>query len=88
MKYGSEWDGKLYSYIKTTDIVKHSLNIIDLIEVGDVVKVKDNDWVRILYADDKDMLDAIIEDILEKNYKLLSILTKEQYNQNCYKVEE
>ncbi|MBQ3413978.1 MAG: hypothetical protein IJH39_01225 [Clostridia bacterium] len=30
---GSEWDGKLYSIIKTTDIVKHSKNIIDLIQV-------------------------------------------------------
>ena len=34
---GSEWDGKLYSTIKTTDILKHSFNIIDLIEVGDFV---------------------------------------------------
>lgn len=34
---GSEWDGKLYSIIKTTDIVKHSKDIIDLIEKNDYV---------------------------------------------------
>lgn len=34
---GSEWDGKLYSIIKITDIVKHSVDLIDLLEVGDFV---------------------------------------------------
>lgn len=34
---GSDWDGKEYGIIKTTDIVKHSKDIIDLIEVGDYV---------------------------------------------------
>lgn len=37
---GSDWEGKEYSIIKTTDIVKHSKNIIDLIEEGDYVNGK------------------------------------------------
>lgn len=37
---GSDWDGKWYSYIKTTDIVKHSKQLIDLIEYRDLIKFK------------------------------------------------
>lgn len=33
----SDWDGEWYGTIKTTAILKHSTNIIDLIEVGDYV---------------------------------------------------
>lgn len=29
---GEDWDGKCYGFIKTTEILKHSPNIIDLIE--------------------------------------------------------
>lgn len=35
---GSDWEGKEYSIIKTTDIIKHSKNIIDLIEVRRLYK--------------------------------------------------
>ena len=34
---GWEWDGKLYSIIKTTDILNHSFKPINLIEAGDYV---------------------------------------------------
>lgn len=42
-KYGYEtgeidWDGKHYGIIKTTDILKHSRNIINLIEVRRLCK--------------------------------------------------
>ena len=82
---GSDWDGKEYSIIKTTDIVKHSKNIIDLLEIGDFVNgsyifetgnaIDGEKWVhtvvgRILY-----------------NSEIKAILTKEQYENNCYEVE-
>lgn len=89
MKYGSEWDGKLYSYIKTTDILKHSKNIIDLIEVGDYVNGRKieriNDYGEHKRADfnlDFDDCDAVY------NEDIKTILTKEQYEQNCYRLEE
>lgn len=85
---GSDWDGKWYSYIKTTEILKHSKNILDLIEVGDIVEVLDIDWVRVMNIDDEDFLELFKEDIKKGDWKLQAILTKEQYNQNCYKVEE
>lgn len=93
---GSEWDGKLYSTIKTTDIIKHSKNIIDLIEVGDyvngdeVVTVygydedgNDKDGLGICEVDDDYAYYTYLEDI-----DIKTILTKEQYEASCYKVKE
>lgn len=90
---GSDWDGKEYGIIKTTDIVKHSKDIIDLIEVGDYV----NGYKVI--SIDQDVIDDKIDCIeldLNNNYQynfiairqIKSILTHEQYEANCYKVKE
>ena len=57
--------------------VKHSKNIIDLIEVGDFVN---NEYMS-------HSVDIYVRFIRDKN-KIKTILTKEQYMQNCYKVEE
>lgn len=77
-----------YTYSKR-DIVKHSPNLIDLIEVGDIVNKqiintisKDNEeniivWHCGFYGDD---------DVGFKNKDIQTILTKEQYEQNCFKV--
>lgn len=88
---GSEWDGKLYSYIKTTDILKHSKNIIDLIEVGDFV----NGYTIITVNYEEQYITTLfVNNFGEKAIKVLqdtdikTILTKEQYNQNCYRLEE
>lgn len=63
-------------------IVKHSNNIIDLIEIGDILRVFDNlseteEKVNIF---DDEMLKAVKEDIKDNNYKILSILTHEQFS--------
>ena len=63
-------------------IVKHSKNIIDLIEIGDILRVFDNlseteEKVNIF---DDEMLKAVKEDIKDNNYKILSILTHEQFS--------
>lgn len=83
----SQWftmlqNGTLYT-TATKAIVKHSKNIIDLIEVGDYVNGK---YVKEInqYKDGKSII-ALIGIIDEKNIK--SILTHEQYNANCYKVK-
>ena len=81
---GSDWAGKEYSIIKTTDIVKHSKNIIDLIEYGDyvnghlVLKVEEDGF---LLVDDKGYTH-----LAPINIK--SIVTKEQFAQREYKVKE
>jgi hypothetical protein len=75
------------------NIVKHSKQLIDLIEVKDVIKYRiDNisttletkGYVEgIVDISDEEMLQKIKSD---KNYHILEILTKESYMANCYKV--
>lgn len=62
-------------------------NIIDLIEVGDIVHIKDVLHEDITYIWSEDYLKALKEDI-QNGIKLVSILTKEQIQSIEYKVEE
>lgn len=75
------------------DIVNHSKQPIDLIEVKDVIKYRINNisttletkgYVEgIVDISDEEMLQRIKND---KNYEVLEILTHQQYMANCYKV--
>lgn len=67
--------------------LKHSKNIIDLVEVGDIVHIKDVLHEDITYIWSEDYLKALKEDI-QNGIKLVSILTKEQMQSIEYKVEE
>lgn len=70
-------------------IAKHSKNIIDLIEVGDLVETEDEfGIIRIYYIDENEMIQAIKEDLALNNFKIKSILTHEQYKNNAYRLEE
>lgn len=74
-------------YITETSFIKHSFNITDLIEVGDIVFIQDvlnNDFV---YVYDEEMLKAVREDI-EEGLQITEILTHEQYKANCYKINK
>ena len=75
-----------YTYVEETDIIKHSKNIIDLIEYGDILEIflNDNKIDRVVVYGD--VLQAIHDDFIAEDIK--SILTHEQYEQNCYKVVE
>ena len=75
------------------NIVKHRKQLIDLIEVGDIIKYRiDNisttletkGYIKgIVDISDEEMLQRIKSD---KNYNILEILTREQYMANCFKV--
>ena len=74
-----------YQYSDNT-IIKHSKNIIDLIEVGDYVNgqlVRDIVDDYTLIVPDKD---GYYEEITIDEIK--TILTKELFEANCYKVKE
>lgn len=84
-------------HILIRDIVKHSKNIIDLIEVGDIVKVyvfadisdDDSEAVETYYRIESKYEITELKESVKMNYsKILSILTHEMYEQNCYKVGE
>lgn len=70
-------------------IVKHSKQLIDLIENKDVLKVRIDKEIM-LFGMDEDTSDIkykeLIENIENGEYELLEILTHEQFEANCYKV--
>ena len=80
------------------NVIKHSKNIIDLIEVGDIIKINKGKY-EVIYDESLDKLGVLIpnRDCLEirhsslehifTKYEDITILTKEQYMQNCYTVE-
>lgn len=82
---------KLWKYYEEENIVKHSKQLIDLIEVGDFVN-----GYKVISVDYDVMNDTTecIELDLNSNYQynfisirqIKTILTKEQYMPNCYKV--
>lgn len=87
-------DGKVYDRrIKDKNIVKHSKNLIDLIEVGDIV----NNYIVLDVMEDLETGEIHLE--MPSSFpkkgscaiyadEIETILTHEQYMQNCYKVEE
>lgn len=76
-----------YYFEKGECIVKHSKNIIDLIEVGDIVEIFDVLNEDVIYIWNEEMLKALKEDI-KNGIGIRRILTHEQYEANCYKVKE
>lgn len=70
-------------------IVKHSKQLIDLIENKDVLKVRIDKTIMV-FGMDEDTSDIkykeLIENIENGEYELLEILTHEQFEANCYKV--
>ena len=78
-----------YNYYNEKEIVKHSKQLIDLIEVGDIVKDKYNKYEVAFVKYDKiycnyyNLADSLIT-LREQDIK--AILTKESYMANCYKV--
>lgn len=80
-------------YIHDLDIIKSSKNIIDLIEEGDYVN--GNKVIRIetsSYPEDKNVNIIVCcgDDDYYSYYNedIKTILTKEQYENNCYKVDD
>ena len=67
------------------DIVKHSKNLVDLIEVGDIVNKEE--ILEVIKQNGKIYL---MTSYCPQNYikhEIKDILTHEQYMQNCYTVE-
>ena len=85
-------DGKVYERrVRDKDIIKHSKNIIDLIENGDILKVKTDENEIVYIGIDENTIDISYKELLDEikqRYKLLEILTHEQYETNCYSLEE
>lgn len=67
------------------EIIKSSPNIIDLVEVGDVIRYKD-EYGNVLIRDVHNSV--VMYDIKFKNIEVLSIVTKEQFSSMEYKIHD
>ncbi len=83
--------GKIFKYSKgraylgkDNKIVKHSKNIINLIEVGDYVNGEQIDFI----TNKGDLLIRDNVNFFDKYKGIKTILTKEQFEQNLYKFYE
>lgn len=79
-------------YVSEYDVLKASYNIIDILEIGDIISFyEDIDNYKKQYVigmPDLITLDEIKDKITNDNIRLVSILTKEQFEQMAYKVGE
>ena len=73
-----------YNYYNEKDIVKHSKQLIDLIETGDYVNGHLVEEVRISCFSSSIFVHEYEIELHENDIK--TILTKEQMKANCYKV--
>lgn len=80
-------------YLKNEDIIKHSTNIIDLIEVNDIVKYKLKGMNSVHISEVKGYIDArknektlMVDGYKLEQVKILKILTHEQFEKASYEV--
>lgn len=78
-----------YTVVDAREVVKHSKNIIDLIEVGDVIEVyfPIKQITKKVFADKYFKDSLILDGIIQKRIILKIILTKEMYEDSCYETE-
>ena len=68
------------------DIVKHSKQLIDLIEVGDVLEIRTGLHSSFKYfVENEDNL-LLLKEQVKEFWNIETILTKEQYMKNCFEV--
>lgn len=79
-------------WFDTKNIVKHSKQLIDLVELKDLVCFKNKlpnsleNEKMIIHIFDNDTLEEVKQAIEREEIELLEILTHEQFEQNSYKV--
>lgn len=81
---GKTFENKFYYFDDGEKIVKHSKNLIDLIEVGDIVNGHLVDEVRITSFGNLIFINDYKTELHEKDVEI--ILTKEEYLTRGYKV--
>lgn len=75
-----------YNYYNEKDIVKHSKQLIDLIEVGDIVRIRTGLYSSFMEFIDNEECLLILKEQVKKFWTIEEILTREEFEANCYKV--
>jgi len=75
-----------YIYTRYGFQLKHSKQLIDLIEVGDIAEIKTGLYSSFKYfvENEDDLL--LLEEKVKQFWDIKTILTHEQFEANCYKV--
>ena len=81
-----------FIYTRHGFLLKHSKDIMDLIEIGDVLEISEfREYFRKtnkIPIFDRQTIVTIREGIIKGNLKVVTVLTKEQYEDNCYRIGE
>lgn len=83
--YGDKFDF-LYLEDIAKCVVKHRKQLIDLIEVGDIVRIRTGLYSSFMEFIDNEECLLILKEQVKKFWAIEEILTKEQFEANCYKV--
>lgn len=67
-------------------IVKHSKQLIDLIEVGDIVRIRTGLYYSFMEFIDNEECLLILKEKVKEFWTIEEILAREQFEANCYKV--
>ena len=79
-------DGCNHIVTHLEEIIKHSKQLIDLIEIGDIVEIRTglHSSFKYFVENEDDLL--LLEEKVKQFWKIKTILTKESYMTNCYQV--
>ena len=95
IRIGFNKDTQLYQNVYMLDnglwtileyIVKHSKQLIDLIEIEDIVRIRTGLYSSFMEFIDNEECLLILKEQVKKFWTIEEILTKEQMEANCYKV--
>lgn len=71
-----------------SDIVKHSKQLIDLIECGDIIEIRTglHSSFKYFVENEDDLL--LLKEQVKQFWNIEKILTHEQFETNCYEIKE
>lgn len=91
---GKIFENKFYYFDDGEEIVKHSKDIIDIIEIKDLIKFRNKlpnsleDEEMIIHIFDNDTLEEIKQAVEREEIEILSIVTHEQMSNIEYRLED
>ena len=74
-------------FIDKVDVVKSEKNVADLLEVGDVIRIRNGNNEVVWLVEDESLLREVIIDIYTGEIELLGITTKEKLGDVEFKLE-
>lgn len=83
---GKTFENKFYYFDDGEEIVKHSKQLINLIECGDIAEIRTGLYNSFMYSVENEDNLLLLKEQVKQFWNIKTILTKESYMANCYKV--